>query len=152
MESLECRHVAPRPWASHFTFLGLPFLADTVEIMTKLSQKVMETGRVSPWYVVKYTKRARVYGDLGLHLGHTHLVPKVSLFPHPPKFSSDSPAYHAVVKSTVPSPGTQNNKEPKSEFKSNSVTLGNSVPHLLQLENEDNDSMVCTESWCRLHE
>lgn len=64
MESLECRPVAPRLWASHFTFLGLPFLTDAVGIRIKLSQKVTETGRVSPWYVVKYTKRARGYGDL----------------------------------------------------------------------------------------
>lgn len=49
---------------------------------------------------------------------------KVSLFPYPPKFSSDSPAYHAMVKRTVPTPGTQNSKEPRPGFKSNSVTLG----------------------------
>lgn len=46
-----------------------------------------------------------------LHLGHVNLVLNMS-FPHPPEFSSDPSAYHVMVKSTVPSLETQDNKKP----------------------------------------
>lgn len=82
MESLECRHVAQRPWAGHCTFPGLHFRTDAVGIMIKLSQKVMETGRVSRC-VVKCINHARAYGDLRLHLGHADLVPKSVPLPPP---------------------------------------------------------------------
>lgn len=63
MESLECRHAAERPWASHFTFLGLYFLTYAVRIMIKISPKVMETRRVT---LGKFRDIPGMPGDMGL--------------------------------------------------------------------------------------
>lgn len=40
-------------------------------------------------------------------LSMNNLMSKVSLFPHPSKFSSNPSAYPIVVKSSVPSPGAK---------------------------------------------